>query len=483
MWNPLRTLSGRLILVTIAAIGLSHTLAFVLLVQERSAAMRRIVETSTAERIADLARQVRTDARPRSGALDVARGPNLEFTVAATPIVDSGAMGGIAGRVARAVSTQLDGAPVRARLRPLSPSEREAWIQRERALRRAFLKQGVPHGEGRALESPPPPYDRAEPRYAPRPPQQKENLLQVAVQMGPAAWLNVQTRIGAGRPLPRYVIYTAFGSILAMSIGAFFIARQIGRPLADLASAADRLGRGEREVLTPVRGPDDVRRASSAFNAMAERLRRQLARQRQMLWALSHDLRTPMTALRLRAELIDDSAARERLLAPLAEMEALAEQALSLARAGASDETPQSIDIADMARTLAAELRELGLKVDADAAQPVIASCRPNEIARAMRNLAENAARHGGGGILRVRSEPGGAVIEALDEGPGVPEALRERLTQPFFRADAARGGGTGLGLAIAQAIAEGHGGRLTIENRTPRGLAVRIHLPALSGG
>lgn len=481
MWNPLRTLSGRLILLTVAAIGLSHTLAFVLLVQERGAAVRRIVETSTAQRIADLARQVRVDPQPRAGALDIAFGPNLEFNVASTPIVTSNAAGGIPNRVARAVSQQLDGATVRARLRALSGAERDEWIARERAMRRVFARGEGRRREGLAIERLPTP-DEAEPR-PPRGAGPSESLLQVAVQMGPASWLNVQTRIIRGRPLPRYVIYTAFGSILAMSIGAFFLARQIGRPLADLAAAADRLGRGDANVMTPVRGPDDVRRASNAFNGMAERLRRQLSRQRQMLWALSHDLRTPMTALRLRAELIDDPAARERILAPLADMETLAEQALSLARAGASDEPRTCVDIADMARTLTGELRELGVSITADAPDAVLVSCRPNEIARAMRNIAENASKHGGGGVLRVRAaNNGGATIEALDEGPGVPEALLERLTQPFFRADEARAGGVGLGLAIAQAIADGHGGRLTIENRTPRGLAVRIQLPAADG-
>jgi signal transduction histidine kinase len=260
------------------------------------------------------------------------------------------------------------------------------------------------------------------------------------------------------------------------------VARQIGRPLADLATAAERLGAGETGVEAPVSGPDDVRRASNAFNAMAARLGRQMARQRQMLWALSHDVRTPITALRLRAELIEDENVRQRLLGPLAEIETLAEQALELARAGASEEARSDVDLAEIARMLCTELEELGVAIRAEAPSEVRVLVRPNEMARAMRNLAENAAKHGGGGVMKVsRSEAGEAVIEVTDEGPGVAPEMLAKIAEPFFRADAARSGdgGAGLGLSIAQAIADGHGGRLILENRTPKGLSAKILLPA----
>ncbi len=152
----------------------------------------------------------------------------------------------------------------------------------------------------------------------------------------------------------------ALVSVFAVGLGAALISRQIGRPLAKLADAARALGAGVTHVPAPVSGPDDVRRASTAFNAMAERLGRQLNRQRQMLWALSHDLRTPITALKLRAELIEDDAARERLLAPIEEMEKLTEQALSLARAGASEEARSTVDLAEIVRTLCGELQDMG---------------------------------------------------------------------------------------------------------------------------
>ncbi|PZO49247.1 MAG: two-component sensor histidine kinase, partial [Alphaproteobacteria bacterium] len=304
----------------------------------------------------------------------------------------------------------------------------------------------------------------------------------VSVDLGDAQWLNARARLPGPRPAPLSALAGALVTVLIVGIGATLVSRQIGRPLADLAAAAQALGSGQTNVTAPVSGPADVRRASTAFNAMADRLGRQLSRQRQMLWALSHDLRTPITAIRLRAELVDDDATRQRLLASVEEMERLTEQALSLARAGASEEARAQVDLAEIARTLCGELQDMGVNAEADAPAAVIAECRPSEIARALRNLAENAAKYGGGGVMRVyRAENGDAVVEVNDDGPGVPADLLARLAAPFFRADEARSGatnGAGLGLAIAQAIAEAHGGRLEFSNRTPRGFSAKLSLP-----
>jgi signal transduction histidine kinase len=462
-FNPLRTLAGRLVLVTIAAIAISHIVAFFLFANERMHSFRREAEQSAVERIVDVADRVR-DLPPESQALTARAASNRAMRFSIVSETETGVDGGAASRIARAVASQLDGADVNAH-------SREVEVDWRRRMHRLSERYGVRDRDG----GPP---RRIDPERDTR---RRVTEATVDVPLGPGRWLRTRAYLPAPRPAPTNLWIAALASMLAVGIGAALISRQIGRPLADLARAADKLGWGDTHVAAPVSGPEDVRRASTAFNAMAERLSRQLSRQRQMLWALSHDLRTPITALRLRAELIEDDAARQRLLAPLAEMEALTEQALALARAGASEEQRAKVDLAEIARTLCGELQDIGVNARADANEAVIAECRPSEIARAIRNLVENAAKYGGEGVVKVYRGPRAeAIVEVSDEGPGLPDDLIARVTEPFFRADSARsqGNGAGLGLAIAQAIADGHGGRLVLKNRVPHGLSAQLILP-----
>jgi signal transduction histidine kinase len=455
--NPLKTLTGRLVLVTLIAVAISYAIAFFLYANERGAALRRAAENAAIERIVFTAERL-GQARPamRPALAEQVRDHAIRYRVDTHPATQNGAASGPARRIARGVSAALGGAETHASARLVEG--------RVRRWRDDAHQRGAPirirAGEPRA----------------------RVTEVSLSVRLDEASWLNARARLPGPRPAPAGVIIGGLASLLLVGIGAALVARQIGRPLAQLADAAEALGAGQTNVSAPVSGPADVQRASSAFNAMAERLGRQLNRQRQMLWALSHDLRTPITALRLRTELVDDEPLRLRLLASIEEMERMTEQALALARAGASEEARTTVDLAEIVRTLCGELEDMGLAIRADAPAPVMARIRPGEIARALRNLAENAVKYAGAGVMRVtRSETGEIVAEVADEGPGVPPDLLPRLTEPFFRADAARGDakGAGLGLAIAQAIADGHGGRLVLENRSPRGFSAKLVLPA----
>jgi signal transduction histidine kinase len=463
--NPLNTLTGRLVAVTIVAVLLSYAVAFFIYSNERGAALRRAAETAVIERVAYTAERLReTTPSQRAFMAETIRDFSIRYSVDETPSITASAPSGPGARVSRSVAQRIGG-EVRGSSRTIeTPSRR--W---------RVLREGPPPDDGRDFGH------RERRDDAGEGPMVRSTEVSLSVQLDNATWLNAHARLPGPRPAPFSVLVGALVSIIAVGIGAALISRQIGRPLADLATAARALGSGQANVAAPVSGPDDVRRASTAFNAMAERLGRQLNRQRQMLWALSHDLRTPITAIRLRAELIEDEAARQRLLASVEEMERLTEQALSLARAGASDEARTTVDLAEIARTLCGELQDMGVNATADAPQAVMAECRPSELARAMRNLAENAAKYGGGGVMRVyRSPANDVVVEVSDDGPGVPPDLLGKLAAPFFRADDARGeaNGAGLGLAIAQAIAEAHGGRLVLENRSPRGFSAKLVLP-----
>ncbi|MGQ0532571.1 MAG: histidine kinase dimerization/phospho-acceptor domain-containing protein, partial [Caulobacteraceae bacterium] len=405
MTNPLNTLTGRMVLVTIVAVIVSYAVAFAIFANERGAALRRAAETSVAERIAFTAERLRdVPAARRALAADSIRDFSIRYSVEGTPEVTQTGIGGAAARIARGVTERLADADVRVQTRTVDAPSRRWRVRRDREGRRGERGddfRGGPSDEGRPLV--------------------RVTEATVSVRLSEGSWLNAHARLPGPRPAPFSVLAGALVSIVIVGIGAALISRQIGRPLADLANAARALGLGQTNVAAPVSGPEDVRRASTAFNAMAERLGRQLDRQRQMLGALSHDLRTPITAIRLRAELIEDESERQRLLASVAEMETLTEQALALARAGASQEARVNVDLAEIVRTLCGELADMGVNIRADANEPLICECRPSEIARALRNLAENAAKHGGGGVMRAYcNEAGEAVVEVTDEGPGV---------------------------------------------------------------
>lgn len=457
---PLRaltgTLTGRMVIVTLCAVLAAYAIAFALFAFERGSALRRAAESSAIERVVGHAERLRAlDPRARADMAASIRERGMRLSVSAEPVVtqSSGASG---GRWAREIAQSTEArvfaqSQTFARSRELPPEVRDRAPRRRAHMHERFDRHAVV-------------------------------LVRASIELSPNSWLNVVSRHPGPQPPPLGLFIGALATAVFVGLGAALVGRQVGRPLSQLTEAARALGAGELSTTAPVAGPEDVRRAASAFNAMASRLGGQLSRQRQMLWALSHDLRTPITALRLRAELIDDEAARQRMLAPIAEIERLTEQALALARAGASEEPRISVDLADIARSLCGELPDIGMAVSAATNQALTVECRPSEIARAARNLAENAARHGGGGIMRVyRNDNGEAVLEVLDNGPGVPEADLAKLTAPFYRAAPARSEdeGAGLGLAIAQAIIEAHGGRLELANQRPSGFSAKLVFPA----
>lgn len=488
MTNPLNTLTGRMVAVTIVAVIVSYAIAFAIYTNERGSALRRAAEINVAERVAFTAERLR-EIPPdrRASAVESFRDFSLRFSMSNEPQVTTN-VGGPGTRIAGAISERLADSSAHAQSRIVDAPSRRWRGERDPRER----ERGRGRGRGDRSDDddqPPPPGDfRRSSAGGPDgpgglidPPMVRVTEALISVRLSDGSWLNTTARLPGPRPTPTSALVGALFSIIIVGIGAALVARQIGRPLSDLANAARALGSGQTNVSAPVSGPEDVRRASTAFNVMAERLGRQLSRQRQMLWALSHDLRTPITAIRLRAELIEDEAERQRLLASVAEMETLTEQALSLARAGASEEARSNVDLAEIARTLCGELQDMGVDIRAEANDPLMAECRPTEIARAMRNLAENAAKYGGGGVMRAyRNDANEAVIEVSDDGPGVPPELLARLTAPFFRADEARSQakGAGLGLAITQAIADSHGGRLVLENRSPKGFSAKLVLP-----
>ncbi|GEP07271.1 ATP-binding protein [Methylobacterium oxalidis] len=281
------------------------------------------------------------------------------------------------------------------------------------------------------------------------------------------------------------VIFTVVFLGLTLTLLCVWAARALTAPLARLAVAAEAFGARNDIVALPQRGPEEVLAVSRALERMRERVRRLLDDRTQMLAAISHDLRTPITRLRLRAEFIEDEHARTMTLRDLDQMNGLVEAALSYVRDGQGTEAGQMVlvDLASVVQTVCDGFSDIGADVQVERARHLLVRGRPDELQRALTNLVENAVKYGGSAVLRMDGGPRGAAVEVCDRGPGIPEAEREAMLQPFVRGDRARNlneaSGFGLGLSIVLAIAESHQGRLVLANRPRGGLRARFELPS----
>jgi signal transduction histidine kinase len=267
----------------------------------------------------------------------------------------------------------------------------------------------------------------------------------------------------------------------ALSLIVTLMVRRITRPMAELAAAAERLGRGETVPAIAERGPLDTRQTMRAFNRMRGRLQRFVQDRTRMLAAISHDLRTPITTLRLRAEFVDDEETRAKILETLDEMQHMIEATLAFAREEAAAEDTRTVDLAALVESVAADFADLGQEVVFSGPERLAYACRPIGLKRAVRNLIENALVYGE--RARVALEPGALAVRIVieDDGPGIPEADFERVFAPFVRLEESRSretGGIGLGMAIARSIVRGHGGDIELANREQGGLRVVISLP-----
>jgi signal transduction histidine kinase len=251
--------------------------------------------------------------------------------------------------------------------------------------------------------------------------------------------------------------------------------------MAALAAAAERAGRGEAVAPLPEVGPLDIRQTTRAFNRMHDRLQRFVQDRTRMLAAMSHDLRTPITSLRLRAEFIEDEEIKAKVLETPEEMQRMTEATLAFAREEAAAEDTRTVDLAALVESVVADLADLGQEVAFAPADRLPYACRPLGIKRALRNLIENAVRYGKRARLRLERGPDSLRITIDDDGPGIAAADAERVFQPFVRLEESRSaatGGIGLGLSIARSIIRGHGGEIDLLNRAEGGLQAVVTLP-----
>lgn len=272
--------------------------------------------------------------------------------------------------------------------------------------------------------------------------------------------------------------------LLAATLAAasWFAVRSITRPLERLAHASSGLGENLSHPPLPESGPLEVRRAARAFNLMQDRLLRHFESRARMVLAMSHDLRTPLTRMRLRTEMLEDTEQRERFERGLIEMERIVNDTLTMMRSTRNDEPEIKFDLADMVQQLVQDRVECGesVRYSTNAAHLPYRGKR-GAIKRCLDNLIDNAVKYGDRVQVVLTMESARIIVQVLDSGPGIPEAALERVFEPFFRVESSRSrdtGGTGLGLCIARDLAHTFGGRVTLANREQGGLEACLILP-----
>ena len=449
-----RSVGGQLLALLLLALLVTQGLGLMLLTYERNRAVRAALGLEAASRAANVA--LLLEAAPtdlHASILGAADSPLVQFSLGAVPAAthDSGE-----GRqlVAETRNILGDGREIRADIHRLvlPPPELVADIpEAMRPMHRAMMA-----GRNDPLE------------------------LVLSVRLSGGGWLNVRTLFHRpGLQWSPQALLPLLLMLAAVALVAWVTARRIVRPMRALAAGAERLGQGLDAAPLALTGPTEVQEATRAFNQMQARLTRLIAERTRMLAALSHDLRSPLTAMRLRVDLLAEDEDSIRLKALVEEMQAMVEQTLDFARAAAQGEAVQEVDLAALLADLVSDAGAGRATLAASA--PVRVNQRPIAITRALRNLIDNALRYGNRAEVALVRQGGEAVVTIADHGPGLPEDRLEAVFEPFVRGEASRSratGGVGLGLAIARSIARAQGGDVTLANRPGGGLLATLRLP-----
>lgn len=453
------SLRGQVILLIIFALFIAQAVSLWLFVDERSLAVRAALGFEAADRAANIAlliHEAPTDLHP--SILRAASSPLVRFEIAPRPAVDHEGHGrgrGIESRIRTLMGDSFT-APIRVELHEI-----ETELVSVPGIPQAMLEmhRDMLHDQLSTMEM----------------------QLSIALQSG--QWLNVETRFHRPPLQWAWVSTLSFGltSAFILILVLWFVLTRLIGPLRNLSNAAERLGRGEEvAVLHPI-GPSEVRDLTKAFNRMQARLTRFVADRTQLLAALGHDLRSPLTAIRVRAEMVDDEETRDRIVASVEEMQEMVDATLSFARGVATTEPSETVDLGDFVKSLCFELLETGSTLTCEVPEGVFARIRTTQMRRALRNVIENAVRYGDRANISLSVQNDTVQILIADQGPGIAADALEKVFEPFVRLETSRSretGGTGLGLSIAKTIIQSHGGHITLENRSEGGLLAIIELP-----
>jgi signal transduction histidine kinase len=370
----------------------------------------------------------------------------------------------------------------------LPPGERAAWLPRLSSANRTYLLGPGEADQPLRLEAGRAAVASIEGALAGAYPLQAGNVaddprhIQVRATLHDGSHATLDIRLSIA-PMPRWLPIVLLTQLALLVACAWFAVRLATRPLTRLAKAADSLDPDRRGPRLDEHGPSEVADAAAAFNAMQDRIAAHVAERMRILSAISHDLQTPITRMKLRSEFMEDSPDKDKLSQDLDEVEQLVREGLDYARSAHGQTEPTArIDLNAFLDSLVCDYQDTGRAVSLTGACPGPLATRPRALRRVLGNLIDNALKFGGAAEVEIRPHPGGRGLSLFvrDRGPGIPEAELRAVLQPFYRVESSRNrgtGGTGLGLAIATQLASVLNGRLVLSNRAGGGLSAELRL------
>jgi len=481
------SLRTRIILVLLVGLIVSNLIGFFVYTGDRATALLSVTGSNNAARIVSVVQSFeKLEDAQRQSAACTQSGPGLAIVLSSTAM----ATGNSSSRQARSLRLGLRDFFNSSDIDPFAVVEYSPAISENddpfaqilsRCVLPAYRSMREMMGSGRMMQMSPQSTQMMQHWFT-------DDALLVSYRLQDGAWLNILTRTPQFQPIWRSRFLLAFLVIAAgIALLSIWVVRQSTEPLALLAGAAERLGRNVNAPDLPENGPGEVQKAARAFNQMKHRLRRLITDRTRILAAISHDLRTPITRLRLRAEFVEDDEQRGKMLDDLAQMESMISATLAFARLDSSDEKVQSLDLAGLIYTVCDDAAELGRNVSYEGPDHAPLSGRAIALRRVLENLVDNAVKYGNSAVVRleVAINHDNYLIYVDDEGPGIPEEMMGQVFEPFHRIESSRNretGGVGLGLAVVRSIIQGHGGNVTLANRPEGGLRVTVELPKSPG-
>ncbi len=459
-----RSLFGRLMLVLASGLIVAQLLSAAINLAERDTVLVRTMGMQPAQRIADVVRLLDSlSPVERARIVGILNVPPLVVSLDRALMPDDPvATGGAhAAMFAAFLNAALgDDRPIRVTMRETAPARAPAPTRAA-----GNFPMGGPMG---------PPGMHA------FPPDGLSILTQVRLQDG--SWASFDTQLPQqAANLPWRLLLTLAILLAAVLALSYIAVRWVTRPLSVLASAADELGRDIRRPPLPEGGPIEVSRAARAFNTMQTRLIEFIDERTRLLTAMSHDLKTPLTRMRLRTELLDNDSVREKFEKDLVEMETMVTQTLEFMRGLSRRNPEQPVNVMALLESLQAdnEAMERNVTIDGSVTRPLLAE--PQLLKRCISNLVDNATVYGERAEIHVEENALGSTIRVRDHGPGIADSELEKVFEPFYRLEGSRNretGGTGLGLSIARSIARAHGGDVSLRNHEHGGLEAIVTLP-----